>query len=102
MGFPRQEYWSGLPFPLPDDLPDMEKMLGMQDQTHSPSISYLAGRFFFFLSFLFIFYFFAGGSGHSSPACRGAEPRGQADSLPMNHLGKHKCMYVYIYIYIYI
>ena len=22
MGFPRQEYWSGLPFPLPEDLPD--------------------------------------------------------------------------------
>ena len=23
MGFPRQEYWSGLPFPSPGDLPDM-------------------------------------------------------------------------------
>ena len=22
MGFSRQEYWSGLPFPLPEDLPD--------------------------------------------------------------------------------
>ena len=22
MGFSRQEYWSGLPFPFPDDLPD--------------------------------------------------------------------------------
>ena len=22
MGFTRQEYWSGLPFPLPEDLPD--------------------------------------------------------------------------------
>ena len=22
MGFPRQEYWSGLAFPLPGDLPD--------------------------------------------------------------------------------
>ena len=22
MGFPRQEYWSGLPFPSPRDLPD--------------------------------------------------------------------------------
>ena len=21
-GFPRQEYWSGLPFPIPGDLPD--------------------------------------------------------------------------------
>ena len=24
MGFPRQEYWSGLPFPFPRDLPDPE------------------------------------------------------------------------------
>ena len=22
MGFPRQEYWSGMPFPSPGDLPD--------------------------------------------------------------------------------
>ena len=22
MGFPKQEYWSGLPFPFPEDLPD--------------------------------------------------------------------------------
>ena len=24
MGFPRQEYWSGLPFPSPGDIPDPE------------------------------------------------------------------------------
>ena len=24
MGFSRQEYWSGLPFPSPEDLPDTE------------------------------------------------------------------------------
>ena len=24
MGFPRQEYWSGLPFPSPEDLTDSE------------------------------------------------------------------------------
>ena len=24
MGFPRQEYWSGLPFPAPENLPDPE------------------------------------------------------------------------------
>ena len=23
MGFPRQEYWSGLPFPLPGNFPDL-------------------------------------------------------------------------------
>ena len=23
MGFPKQEYWSGLPFPTPGDLPDL-------------------------------------------------------------------------------
>ena len=28
MGFPRQEYWSGLPFPFPGDLPDSEIKTG--------------------------------------------------------------------------
>ena len=28
MGFPRQEYWSGLPFPFPGDLPDPGIELG--------------------------------------------------------------------------
>ena len=37
MGFPWQEYWSGLPFPSPGDLPDP----GIEPQ--SPA---LAGRFF--------------------------------------------------------
>ena len=27
-GFPRQEYWSGLPFPTPGDLPDQGIELG--------------------------------------------------------------------------
>ena len=40
MGFSRQEYWSGLPFPLPGDLPDQE----IEHVSHeSPA---LAGRFF--------------------------------------------------------
>ena len=38
MGFPRQEYWSGLPFPSPGDLTDP----GIE--AASPV---LAGRFFF-------------------------------------------------------
>ena len=37
MGFPRQEYWSGLPFPSPGDLPD----LGIK-----PTSPALAGKFF--------------------------------------------------------
>ena len=28
MGFPRQEYWSGLPFPSPGDLPNLGIELG--------------------------------------------------------------------------
>ena len=38
MGFPRQEYWSGLPFPALEDLPDPAVKAG------SPA----PGRFFFF------------------------------------------------------
>ena len=34
MGFPRQEYWNGLPFPLPGDLP-----------TQEPTFPALADRF---------------------------------------------------------
>ena len=40
MGFLRQEYWSGLPFPSPGDLPDP----GMESV--SPATPTLAGRFF--------------------------------------------------------
>jgi len=36
MGFPRQEYWSSLPFPSPGDLPDPEI---------EPASPELAGRF---------------------------------------------------------
>ena len=37
MGFSRQQYWSGLPFPSPGDLPDPET---------EPESSVSAGRFF--------------------------------------------------------
>ena len=40
MGFSRQEYWSGLPFPIPGDLPDP----GIE--AVSLSSRALAGRFF--------------------------------------------------------
>ena len=40
MGFPRQEYWSGLPCPPPGDLPDP----GIKSA--SPVSPALAGRFF--------------------------------------------------------
>ena len=40
MGFPKQEYWSGLPSPIPGDLPDL------QIEPESPTHSALAGRFF--------------------------------------------------------
>ena len=40
MGFPRQEYWSGLPFPSPGDLSDP----GIEPV--SPAFPALAGGFF--------------------------------------------------------
>ena len=40
MGYPRQEYWNGLPFPPPGDLPD----LGIEHV--SPSSPALTGGFF--------------------------------------------------------
>jgi len=41
MGFSRQEYWSGLLFPSPGDLPDPG--IRPRDQTQ---VSCIAGRFF--------------------------------------------------------
>ena len=40
MGFPSEEYWSGLTFPFPRDLPD----LGIEPM--SPASPALTGRFF--------------------------------------------------------
>ena len=40
MGFPREEYWSRLPFPPPEDLPDPGIKL------ESPASPALAGGFF--------------------------------------------------------
>ena len=39
MGFPRQEYWSGLPFPPPGDLPDLSDYILIMNNmrsTHGP------------------------------------------------------------------
>ena len=43
MGFPRQEYWSELPFPSPGDLPKPE------NKPSSLASSSLAGSFFTFV-----------------------------------------------------
>jgi len=40
MGFPRQEYWSGLPFPSPGDFPNP----GIEPESRAPPA--LAGGFF--------------------------------------------------------
>ena len=45
MGFPRQEYWSQLPYPPPGDLPDP------RIETVSPVAAALASGLFFFFFF---------------------------------------------------
>ena len=40
MGFSRQEYWSGLPFPTPGDLPDTKKK-NLRKKELLPSLSIL-------------------------------------------------------------
>ena len=42
MELSRQEYWSGLPFPPPGDLPDS----GIEPTSLASHVSYIAGRFF--------------------------------------------------------
>jgi len=39
MGFSRQGYWSGLPFPSPGDLPDPGFKPGLKTQKNNPSIN---------------------------------------------------------------
>ena len=42
MGFPRKEYWNGLPFPSPGDLPDLEiKLVSPAWQADSLPLSHL-------------------------------------------------------------
>ena len=42
MGFPRQEYWGGLPFPSPEDLSNP----GIKPRSSElQAVSYIAGRF---------------------------------------------------------
>ena len=43
MGFPRQEYWSGLPGPSPASVSISPQILGVLSQTWSPTLSPLAG-----------------------------------------------------------
>ena len=54
MGFPRQEYWSGLPFPSPEDLPIQGSNLHLLHLLHWQAeylpLSHL-GMFFFFSFF---------------------------------------------------
>ena len=46
MGFPRQEYWSGLPFPLPGQFPNPEIEPNPGIQLASPMSPASASRFF--------------------------------------------------------
>ena len=49
MGFSRQEYWSGLSFPSPGDLPDPEIETG-SPALQAESFFFFAGRFFMAVS----------------------------------------------------
>ena len=44
MGFPRQEYWNGLPFPSPGDLPNPEIELGSPALQADSFLSKLSGK----------------------------------------------------------
>ena len=46
-GIPRQEYWSGVPFPTPGDLPLLQGILSTpRAQSHVSCVSCLGGGFF--------------------------------------------------------
>ena len=56
MGFSRQEYWSGLPFPSPGDLPNPGiKPLSLAWQVDSSPLSHLESPLNFFFPLLLCF-----------------------------------------------
>ena len=56
MGFPRQEYWNGLPFPSPGDLPDPEIESGSPALQADALLSEPPGvTLIFKVTFIFIF-----------------------------------------------
>ena len=71
MGFPREEYWSGSPFPSLGDLPDP----GIKPVPARHGLAGQEGRFFFFfqidflklLKLRYIFYGFPNGSAGKNP-----------------------------------
>jgi len=56
MGFPRQEYWSGLPFPPPKDLPNPGRELASAlagiffiiEPPGNPSLLYTTGYYYYY------------------------------------------------------
>ena len=46
MGFPRQEYWSGLPFPSPGDLPTQRSSPRFQDWQSSLPLNHQGSPFY--------------------------------------------------------
>ena len=53
MGFSRQEYWSGVPFPLPEDLPDPGNEAASPSlQADSLPLSYWGSPFLHHLTFI--------------------------------------------------
>jgi len=65
MKFSKQEYWSGLPFPPPEDLPNP----GIKPEFPTPPA--LAGRFFTTVPanvciYIYVFFFFFDGVGGNS------------------------------------
>ena len=102
MGFSRQEYWSGLPFPPPRDLPDP----GIESA--SLTFAALAGRFFTTSAtwevlnisgisfgvmqneFKTFFYDFYGGDFFFSPT----------GCLPFSYFIRYKCIWEELWVYI--
>ena len=96
MGFFRQEYWSGLPFPPPGHLPNLGK---------EPVPPALADGFFclFVCLFVYFFYQWATWEAHLSQYTVIKETSGTFSTL-VGYLNQNRysLKYIYIYIYLYI
>ena len=56
VGFSRQEYWGGLPFPSPEDLPNLgTKPMSPAWQADSLPLSYLGSKYMYMYMYLYMY-----------------------------------------------
>ncbi|KAB0373717.1 hypothetical protein FD755_013973 [Muntiacus reevesi] len=83
MGFTRQEYWSGLPFPSPGDLPDP----GIKPSTTYPSPNGIFNSDFIMQELLKVLFFFTSWCSNLGLIPGSGRPAGEGVGYPLQYFG---------------